>query len=145
MGLVGRIEHYLPPRHYSLGLTEVNHRRSEQADPGMTMLLVVPVEELLAEGATVLDTAESVREFRAVFHGAKLAFRIRVVIGNVRPAMCLGDAQVSQHNSHRLGSHDLAAVGMDGELPGGNVVFSDDFFDELPGQFRAFPGATIQP
>jgi hypothetical protein len=26
MGLVGRIEHYLPPRHYGLGLTEVNHR-----------------------------------------------------------------------------------------------------------------------
>ena len=80
MGLVGRIEHYLPPRHYGLGLTEVNHRGSEQADPGMTMLLVVPVEELLAEGAAVLDAAESVRELRAIFHGAQLAFRIRVVI-----------------------------------------------------------------
>jgi hypothetical protein len=32
----------------------------------MTMLLVVPVEELLAEGAAVLDAAESVRE-RAIF------------------------------------------------------------------------------
>jgi len=76
MGLVGRIEPYLPPRHYGLGLTEVNHRGSEQADPGMTMLLVVPVEELLAEGAAVLDAAESVRDLRAIFHGAKLAFRM---------------------------------------------------------------------
>ena len=52
--------------------------------------------------------------------------------------MRLGDAQIGHQKSHRLGSHDLAAVGMDGELPGGNLVFADGFFDELPGQFGAF-------
>ena len=59
--------------------------------------------------------------------------------------MRLGDAQVGHQKSDRLGSHDLAAVGMDGELPGGNLVFVDGFFDELLGEFRAFPGRTIQP
>lgn len=68
MGLVGRIEHYLAARHYGLGLPEVNHCRGEQADPGMTMLLVLPVEELLTEGTAVLDAAEALRELRAILH-----------------------------------------------------------------------------
>ena len=62
--------------------------------------------------------------------------RIRVVIGNVGPAMCLGDAQIGHQKSHRLGSHDLATVGMDSELPGGDLVFADGLFDELPGRAR---------
>jgi hypothetical protein len=51
----------------------------------------------------------------------------------------LGDAQVGQ-KSDRFGSHDLAAVGMDGELAGGNLVLADGLLDELLGQFGAFPG-----
>jgi hypothetical protein len=66
VSLIGRIEHELPVSQYSLGLSEVNHRRGEQADPRVTMLLVVPVEELLAEGAAVLDAAETIREIRAI-------------------------------------------------------------------------------
>jgi uncharacterized protein (TIGR03437 family) len=41
-----------------------------------------------------LDAAEAIRELRAVFHGAELTFRIRVVVGNIRSAVGLGDAQV---------------------------------------------------
>jgi hypothetical protein len=52
----------------------VNHRSGEQANPRVTMLLVVPVEELLAKGAAVLDAAETIREVRPILEGAKLAF-----------------------------------------------------------------------
>jgi len=112
---------------------------------GVAMLLVVPLKELLAKGAAVLDAAEAIRELRAVLHGAELAFRIRVVVGNIRPAVGLGNAQVGHQKGDRFGSHDLAAVGMDGELPGGNLVLADGLLNELLGQFRALPGATIQP
>src|SRR5689334_8057362 len=139
MSLISRIEHQLPASQYSLGLSEVDHSRGEQTDPRVTMLLVVPVEKLLTEDAAVLDTAETIRKIRPILQGAKLAFRIRVVVGNVRPAVRLGDAQVSHQKSDGLGGHDLAAVGMDGELPGGDLVFADGFFDELLGQFGAFP------
>ena len=57
-----------------LGLAEMNHGRGQQADAGVAMLLVVPVEELLAKGATVLDAAEAIGELRAVLQGAELAF-----------------------------------------------------------------------
>ena len=105
------------------------------------MLLVVPLEKLLAEGAAVLDAAEAIRELRAVLHGSKLAFRIRIVVGNIGSAVGLGDAQVGHQKGYRLGLHDPAAVGMDGELAGGNLVLADGFLDELLGQFGAFPSA----
>jgi hypothetical protein len=34
-----------------------------------------------------------------------LAFRIRIVVGGVGPAVGLGHAQVGQEQSHWLGSH----------------------------------------
>ena len=105
------------------------------------MLLVVPVEELLAEGAAVLDAAEAIRELRTVLQGPELAFRIRVVIGNIRSAVGLGDAEIGHQKGDRLGRHDPAAVGVDGELAGGNLVLADGFLDELLGQFRAFRDA----
>src|SRR5208283_4387614 len=104
----------------------------------MAVLFVVPLEKLLAEGAAVLDAAEAVRKLRAVLHGAELAFRIRVVVGNIRPAMALGNAQVGHQKGNRLGLHDPAAVGMNGELAGGNLMLADGFLDKLLGQFGAF-------
>ena len=56
------------------------------------MLFVVLLEKLLAEGAAVLDAAEAVRKLRAALHGSELAFRIRVVIVNIRSAVAFGDA-----------------------------------------------------
>jgi hypothetical protein len=75
VGLIRRIEHQLPTPQYGLSVPKVNHLRGEQSDSGMTMFLVVPVEELLAEGAAVLDAAETIRKIRAILQGAKLAFR----------------------------------------------------------------------
>ena len=38
------------------------------------MVVVVPREEGLAEGAAVLNAAEAIGKLRAIFHGAELAF-----------------------------------------------------------------------
>jgi len=68
----------------------------------MAVLVVVPVKEVLAEGAAVLDAAEAVRELRPYFRVRKLAFRVWVVVGDIRPAMALGDAQVGHQKATGL-------------------------------------------
>ena len=77
------------------GMAVVDHGRRQQAKTGVVVLVVVPMEEGLAEAASVFDGAEAVWETRAVFQGAELAFRIRIVVGDVRTAVGLDDAQVS--------------------------------------------------
>src|ERR1035437_5857 len=108
---------------------------SDLGDAGVSVLFVIPLEELLTEGAAVLYAAEAVRKLRAVLHGSELAFRIRVVVGNIRSAVALGDAQVGHQKGDRLGFHDPAAVGVNGELAGGDLVLADGFLDEFLGQF----------
>ena len=56
--LVSPIEHQLAVGQDGLGFAEVNHGRGEQADAGMTMLFVIPLEKLLTESAAILDAAE---------------------------------------------------------------------------------------
>lgn len=70
--MIGGIEHHLAVGQDALGLPKVNHGRGQHADAGVAMLLVVPLEKLLAEGAAVLDAAEAIREFRAVLQRAEL-------------------------------------------------------------------------
>ena len=55
--LVSGIEHHLAVCQDGLGVAEMNHGRGQHADAGVAMLLVVPLKELLAEGAAVLDAA----------------------------------------------------------------------------------------
>jgi len=135
--LVGGIEDYLAIVQDGLGFPKVDHSRGEKSDTGMTMLVVVPVEKLLTEGAAVLNAAEAIRKLGTVLQSAELAFRVRVVVGNIRPTMSLGDTQVGHQKGHRLGRHHPAAVGVDVELAGRNLVLADGFLNELPGQFSA--------
>ena len=74
MGQVSSIEHQLAVGQDGRCLSEVDHRRGQQTNAGVAMLFVIPLEKLLTESAAVLDAAEAIREFRAVLHGAKLAF-----------------------------------------------------------------------
>ena len=67
--------------HELRGQAVMDHGGSHHADSGVAMLVVVPGEEGLAESAAVLNAAEAIRELGAVFHGAELAFRIRIVVG----------------------------------------------------------------
>ena len=80
-------------------------------------------EELLAEGAAVLDAAEAIRELGPVLQSPELAFRIRVVVGNVGAAVGLGDAEVGHQKGDGFGGHGRAAVGMNVELAGLDFLF----------------------
>lgn len=98
-------------------------------------------KKLLTEGAAVLDAAGAIREIGAVLQSPELAFRVGVVVGHIRSAVCFGDAQAGHQQGDRLGSHDPAAAGVDVELAGGNPMLADGFPDEPLGQFGALPGS----
>ena len=76
------------------GLSQMNHGGGHQAQTRVVVFVVIPAEEGLAKAASVFDGAEAVRKARAVFQGSELAFRIRIIVGNVGPGMCFGDAEV---------------------------------------------------
>ena len=62
-----------------IGLAVMHLVRGHQADAGMVVVLVVPIEEVAAEGSGVLDAAEALRELRLVFQRLEVAFGERVV------------------------------------------------------------------
>src|SRR5262245_19541306 len=72
--------------------TVVKYLGREQADAAVVVLGVVTGEEDLAEAAGVLDRAEAFGKLGPVLQGLELTFRERVVIGEVGPAVGLGDA-----------------------------------------------------
>ena len=84
---------------------------------------VVPVEEALAVGAGVFDAAEPLGEVRTIFECFELGLGVRIVIGDVRPAVGLGDLQIDQQGGHGLAAHAGAAVGVQGQRTGDDVVF----------------------
>ena len=65
---------------------------------------------------TFLKASETVREVRPILQGAELAFRVRVVVRDLRRAMCFGHAQISQQEGYRFGRHEGAAIGVQGEF-----------------------------
>ena len=138
MRQVSSIEHELPFLKDIVGLAVVDHGWSEQADPGMPMLIVIPGEKELRMAAAILDRAKAIREIGPVLHGAKLTFRKRIIIGNVRAAVGLGDAEIRQQKGHRLGCHRGAAIGVNGQLSRLDVLLAARILDKFAGHFRAF-------
>ena len=67
-----------------------------QTNPGMMMLVVVPVEERAAEDARVLDRTKPLGKLGPVLHSPELRFRKRVVIGDIGPRMRFGDSKIGQ-------------------------------------------------
>ena len=63
-----------------LGATVVDGFRGAQAEAGVTVLGVVPGEEVAAEGAGILDGAEARREAGSILEGPELRLRVRVVV-----------------------------------------------------------------
>jgi hypothetical protein len=78
MGGVGGGEHLGPGRSDLLRAAVVDIGGDQQPDARMMMLGVVPAEEVLAEGAGVLNRTESVGEFGAVLEGLELAVAVGV-------------------------------------------------------------------
>ena len=66
----------------------------QQANAAMPMVLVVPGKEGAAESAGIFDAAKVRWEFWPVLHGLELRLGKWVVIRDVRPRVCLVDAEV---------------------------------------------------
>ena len=81
----------------------------------MAAFFVVPLEELLAEGAAVLDAAEAIWKIRPVLHGSD------------RAAVALGDTQVGHKEVDFMTG---PSVGMNGELAGRDLVLADGFLNK---------------
>ena len=71
------------------------------------MIFVVPRQEALTEGVAVFRAAEAIRESGAIFRGAELAFRIRIVVGNIEPAVGFGQFGAFARGDHP--ADDVAA------------------------------------
>src|SRR6202140_4758650 len=80
----------------------VDGGRWHQANSAVAVFVVVPVEELLAESASILDRAEAVGEVGSVLQGFELRFGVRIVIRDVRAAVGLGDIAVEGEGGDRL-------------------------------------------
>jgi hypothetical protein len=73
-----------------------------KAQPGMTMLMVVPGEEGLAMRPRVLDGGEPGGEVRPVLQRLELALGVRVVVGDVRAGVRLGIPGSASRNATGL-------------------------------------------
>ena len=116
-----------------------------QAEPAVTVLVVVPAEKVLAVRPGGLDRGEPGGERRPVLQRLELRLGVRVVVGDVRAGVGLGDAQVGEQQRDRLRRHGRAAAGVQAELTAGNACFaqvSAMSFSASAGDSRV---ATIQP
>ena len=112
MDAIGGIENGLALFENERSLVVVDHSRGEQAQPGVAVFFVVPAEKSLRKSTTIMNAPETSRELRPIFHGAELAFRIRIVVGDMRAAARFGDPQVGQQERYGLGTHRCAAIGV---------------------------------
>jgi hypothetical protein len=69
VGLEGVIEDFLAGVIDLFGLAEMDLIRRHQADAGMMVATIVPVEEVAAEGLCVLDAAEALWKLRLASRG----------------------------------------------------------------------------
>ena len=105
MSAVGGGENGAPPFNRFRSQTIMNHSRREKTQSGMTVLVVIPGEELLGKRTGILKRPKSFRETGPVFQSPEVTFRIRVVVGNVRAAVGFGDTQIRHQEGNRFGGH----------------------------------------
>src|SRR5471032_194133 len=87
VGAEGTIESFLACRVDRVDLAVMDLIGRHQAEAGMMVILIVPAEKAPAECLGVLDAAEALGELRLIFQGFEVAFRERVVVGGVGPAV----------------------------------------------------------
>jgi len=79
------------------------------------------------------------REIGAVLQRLELRLGERVVVGDVRPRVALGDREVGQQEGHRLGCHRRTAISVQGELVRRDAVAPAGLVDERLRDRGAFP------
>jgi len=114
----------------------VHHLGRQQAEARVVVFGVVPGEEGAAEGACVLDAAEAVGKLRPVLERLELALGEGVVVGDVRAAVRLGDAEVRQQQGDWSARHRRAAVGVHRHHPWPNRLLLAGLVDELLCELR---------
>ena len=67
-----------------VGLAVMHLVRGHEADPGVVVVLVIPIEEPAAEAPGVLDAAEALWEAQLILQGLGMAFGEGIVVGRVR-------------------------------------------------------------
>jgi hypothetical protein len=134
VSLVGRVEHIDPGGVQLCGVAVVEGGRGHQPDPGMTMGVVVPVDEHSAMSAGVVDVVKPGGELGPVLQGLEVRLRVRVVAGGVRPAVRLRDAEIREQERDRFGALRCAAIGVEGQDLGGDLLLLGGLLDQRLGQ-----------
>jgi len=121
-----------------VGVAVVHGVRGHQANAAVTMHGVVPAEEHLAVRASIFDRAEACREVRPILQGFELRFGVRIVIRDMGPAVRFADIQVHEQRGDRLRAHAAAALGVQGQRAGDDVLFVSRVGDDLLGELGRF-------
>jgi len=102
MGGVSRLQ-YSPSVGYDIGVSSVvDGGWREHVESRVVMVVVVQVKELCTVGQGFVIGRESIREIGLVFEGLELAFRKRVIVGDVWTAMGFDDPQGGQQLSNGI-------------------------------------------
>src|SRR5713226_3409599 len=88
----------------------------------------------MAVGPGILNRAEARWERRAVLERLELRLRERVVVGDMRPGMGLGHAEIGEQEGDGLGGHRRPAIGVDGKLPAVDALPATGLVNEPLGQ-----------
>src|ERR1035437_7253842 len=112
----------------------VDRLRGHKAEARVAVLGVVVREEDAAETSRVLDGPEAVRKLRAVLERLEVRFGERVVVRDVGARVRFGDAEVGEEKRHRLADHRGAAIGVNDELPGSDLLLTAALFDQPMGE-----------
>ncbi len=88
----------------------------------MVMFVVVPAEEFCRPDLGIGLTAKPFRIVRSIFQGLKLRFGKWIVVGDMWVGVGFGHTQICHEQGHRFGCHRAAAIGMDCEFTGLNVL-----------------------
>ncbi len=86
-------------------------------------------------GSSILDRAEAIGKVGPILQSLELRLGIRVVVRDVRPAVRFGDVEIDEQLRDRFGAHAGAAIGVQGQRAGHDVLLVDGIGDQLLGQF----------
>ena len=106
----------VPDREDCRGAGVVDGGRRQLGEPAVVVRIVVPREQIAADGARVCERAEPVRKPRPVLQGPELRFRERIVVAHAGPRMTGVATQIREEQRDEFAPHGGPAVRMNREL-----------------------------
>lgn len=100
MVLVGGLQHLLSVLIDRLRLTQVQHRRCQQADATMVVVVVIPIEEGLTETASIFHRTKELGKLGLVLEGLELRFGEGIVIGDIRTRVGLSHPSIREQEGN---------------------------------------------